>query len=265
MAQSPTPAEIREALLHAAEKIKPKSEYDGPLQLTTLFEEVENRLGRNLGTQFEQEILTQWHDLMRTGYFAWGANLLNPSSPFFHFTDRGMKALERLSRDPGNPSGYLRHLKVVAKLNSIAESYLVEGLSCFEAGLHKASAVMVGAASESLVLELRDTTRGRLVQLGIAQPRGLTDWRVKTLLDALHAFLESRKSAFPRELREEFESYFLAFAQQIRSSRNDAGHPSSVDPVTEQSVHASFLIFPELARLSNALSAWILDELKSEV
>lgn len=262
MALPPTPSEIREALLHSAEKIKPRSPTDGSLQLTTLFQEVTNQLGGNLGIQSEQEILTQWHDLVRTGYFAWGLNLANPNSPFFHFTDRGEKALERLSRDPGNPSGYLRHLKSVATFNSVADSYLLEGLSCFEAGLYKAAAVMVGAASESLVLELRDTTSGKLTQLGITHPKGLGDWRVKTLLDALHAFLESRKSAFPRELREEFESYFLAFAQQIRSSRNDAGHPSSVDPVTEQSVHASFLIFPELARLSNALSAWILHELK---
>jgi len=262
MAQPPTPQEIREALLQAAEKIRPRNPADGSLQLNTLFQEVTTRLGGNLGTLVEQDVLTQWHDLMRTGYFAWGLNMSNPNPPFFHFTDRGNKALERLSRDPGNPSGYLRHLKSVATLNPIADSYLLEGLSCFEAGLYKASAVMIGAASESLVLELRDATSGKLGQLGVPEPKGLTDWRVKVLLDALHTFLENKKSAFPRALREEFESYFLAFAQQIRSSRNDAGHPSSVDPVTEESVHASFLIFPELARLSNDLGAWVLGHLK---
>ena len=219
-------------------------------------------LGGNLGIEAEQEVLTQWHDLMRTGYFAWGLNLGNPNPPFFHFTDRGNRALERLSRDPGNPTGYIRHLQSTATLNPIADSYVREGLSCFEFGLYKAAAVMIGAASESLAIELRDTTTSKLSQLGQQEPKGLSDWRLKVILDALHAFLDGKKSAFPRELREEFESYFLAFAQQIRSSRNDAGHPSSVDPVTEQSVHASFLIYPESARLTNALGAWILTALK---
>lgn len=170
--------------------------------------------------------------------------------------------MERLARDPGNPSGYLRHLQSLAALNPIADSYLREGLACFEAGLYKAAAVMIGAASESVVLELRDALGTRLSQLGKAEPKGLSDWRVKTVLDSLHGYLETQKGQFAREVRDEFEAYFLAFAQQIRASRNDAGHPSSVDPVTEASVHASFLIFPELACLANALLNWVTNELR---
>lgn len=261
MAQ-PTPTEIREVLLQAAERIRPKNPMDGSLQLTTLFKVAVEQLGGRLDPQTEQEVLTQWHDLMRAGYFAWGLNLTNPNPPFFHFTDRGLKALERLSRDPGNPEGYLRHLRSVATLNPIADSYLREGLACFESGLFKAAAVMIGGASESLVLELRDATTQKLAQLKLAEPKRLADWRVKVLLDSLYTFLDGKKASFPRELREEFEAYFLAFAQQIRASRNDAGHPSSVDPVTEEGVHASFLIYPELARLSNALCGWVAGSLK---
>ena len=116
---------------------------------------------------------------------------------------------------------------------------------------------MLGAAAESLAIELRDLTAQRLKAISKPIPKGLADWRVKTVLDALHSFLNTQSHLFPRELREEFDAYFLAFAQQIRASRNDAGHPSSVDPVTEQGVHASFLLFPELARLSAGLSAWV--------
>jgi len=39
--------------------------------------------------------------------------------------------------------------------------------------------------------------------------------------------------------------------------RNEAGHPSNIDPVTYDTVHASLLIFPELANLVNELSMWI--------
>jgi hypothetical protein len=64
-----------------------------------------------------------------------------------------------------------------------------------------------------------------------------------------------------RELRESFEAYWSAFAQEIRAVRNDAGHPTSVDPVTSDTVHASLLVFPELARLASGLSRWVADEL----
>jgi hypothetical protein len=85
---------------------------------------------------------------------------------------------------------------------------------------------------------------------------------VKTILDGLLDVLDSKKASFPRPLREEFDAYWSAFAQQIRTTRNDAGHPTSVDPVTEDSVHAAFLVFPEQASLAMRLKEWILKELK---
>ena len=85
----------------------------------------------------------------------------------------------------------------------------------------------------------------------------MNDWRIKTVSEALRSFLDGLSRTFNRELREPFEAYWAAFAQQIRASRNDAGHPASVDPVTADTVHASLLIFPELARLANGLSDWV--------
>jgi hypothetical protein len=156
----------------------------------------------------------------------------------------------------------LRHLATTTKLNPIANSYLTEGLDCYVTGLYKAAAVMIGAAAESVVLELRDMLRQQLAKTKIVEPKALSDWRIKTVLDAIYDFLDTRKGSFPKELREEFEAYWLAFAQQIRATRNDAGHPSSVDPVTEEGVHGSFLVFPNLAKLSNSLSTWVMTNLK---
>jgi hypothetical protein len=121
---------------------------------------------------------------------------------------------------------------------------------------------MIGAASESLILEIRDVVCQRLAKIGQPEPKGLSDWRLKVVLDALTRLLESNKGTLPKTLREEFESYWLAFIQQIRVARNEAGHPSSVDPVTEEGVHASFLMFPSLARLSGELGTWIQGNLK---
>src|SRR5271166_5991791 len=102
--------------------------------------------------------------------------------PFFHLTEQGRRTLERLSHDPGNPEGYLRHVYAVAQVNAVARSYLEEEIQCYVAALYKASAVMVGAAAESVVLEIRESTETKLTALGRIVPKGLRDWRIKVIL-----------------------------------------------------------------------------------
>jgi hypothetical protein len=260
MAQPARPS-IREVLLAEIRAQEPTG-YSGPtLQQTSVLDAVARKLGANQNPNLEQAILTQWGELFRTGLLAWGLNLSNPNAPFFHLTERGRQALQNATRDPSNPAGYLRHLDSVADLKPVAMSYLAEGLECYVAGLFKAAAVMIGAAAESVILDLRDATAHKLTSLKKPIPRGIEDWRIKTVSDALRNFFESHAAQLTRELREPFEAYWSAFAQQIRTTRNDAGHPISVDPVTPDTIHASLLIFPELARLANSLSRWVSDVL----
>jgi hypothetical protein len=251
----PVKATIREALLSAIEDQAPTSQIGASLQQNSILIAVEQKLGRG----HDEAILTQWGDLFRTGLLAWGLTLSNPNPPFFHLTERGRTALENLTRDPSNPAGYLRHLASIAAPNPIAISYLTEALDCYVAGLFKAGAVMVGGAAESVILDLRDATCAKLKALGRPVPKGMEDWRIKTVSDALRSFFEGQN--LPRDLREPFDAYWSAFAQQIRSVRNDVGHPVSVDPVTPDTVHASLLIFPELARLAASLERWVINKL----
>lgn len=231
------------------------------LQQNSVLEAVSRTLGANNNRDFEEAVLTQWADLFRTGLLAWGLDISNPNPPFFHLTERGRQVLQNLTRDPSNPAGYLRHMASVARLEPVAMSYLSEGLECYVAGLFKAAAVMVGGAAESMILTLRDITVQKLESLQRPIPSNLSDWRIKTIFDALRSFFETNATRFDRELREAFEAYWPAFAQQIRVTRNDAGHPTSVDPVTPDAVQASLLIFPELAKIINSLSLWVNQQL----
>lgn len=61
----------------------------------------------------------------------------------------------------------------------------------------------------------------------------------------------------PLGLKEAFESYWSASTQQIRAARNDVGHPADIEPVTPETVQASLLIFPELAKLAIDLRNWL--------
>ena len=214
-------------------------------------------LGSHGNLELEQALLTMWHDLLRTGYLAWGYNIANPNPPFCHLTEQGRRTLEHLSRDPANPDGYLAHLSELGVLNPVAASYVEEAIRAYNADCYKAVAVMTGCASESLIIELRDTLTERMEELGKTVPNRIQDWRIKTVLDALNKELEGQKASMPRSLTEAFDSYWLAFIQQIRAARNDAGHPTSIEPVTPDTVHASLLIFPELAKLAGDLRKWI--------
>ena len=202
-------------------------------------------------------ILTYWYDLFRSGHLAYGIDMDNSTSPWFFFTERGREALKQASREPANPDGYLAHISGNAALDPVALSYITEALNTYNANCFKATAVMVGGAAERLVLRLASTLTARLVATGQTVPSKLTDWQVKTVRDTLTKELEARKKDMHKELAESFSSYWLAFAEQARRVRNDAGHPESIDPVTPESVHAALLIFPELAKLVGDLEKWV--------
>lgn len=209
------------------------------------------------GLEYEQAVLTLWQDLFRTGYLSWGINLSNPNAPFFHLTEKGRRWLEHFSRDPVNPDGYMAYVAKQANLNPIARSYLEEAVKTYNNNCIKSSVVMTGAASESLALDLRDALVSKIKSLGQQVPKDLEDSRIKRVLEALEKTIEMKKASMTLNLREAFESQWAAFVHQIRQARNDAGHPRSIDAVTDETAHGSLLIFPELAKLYSDLSSWI--------
>jgi hypothetical protein len=257
MPQPPAPG-IREVLLNIIHAQQPRTNSDQSLQQTSVLNAAAKELGTKYGNpQLEEAILTEWGELFRTGLLAWGLNLMNANPPFFHLTARGRQALSAVTRDPSNPAGYLRHLESLAKLSDITTSYLREGLECYVAGRHKAAAVMVGAAAESIILELRERVIEKLTALGKPVPSNLKDWRAKTVTDALTKVFASIDPKSQRELHDRFDAYWAAFPHQIRTVRNDAGHPTNIDPVSADAVHASLLVFPELAKLAAELGSWV--------
>ena len=258
MQTTPDAVTIRRVLLEVIGQYKEP----GPgLQSGSALHQVAEKLGFLHDVEKEQALLTLWHDLFRSGHLAWGYNITNPNPPFCHITEMGRKALQQLSRDPINPEGYISHLRSKCHLTPIPQSYIEEALRTYNSSCYKATAVMVGCASEAISLELRDALVTKMTSLGRSVPKDLQDWRIRRVLESLKTELEKQASIMSSDLRESFDSYWPAFTQQIRAVRNDAGHPNSIDPVTAETVHASLLIFPELAELSSHLSDWISNSL----
>lgn len=252
---------IRATILEVI-KEKHEANPDRGLQEESTIREVARRLDIQVGrtaTETEQQVLTVWHDLFRTGILAWGHNLVgnNRTHPFFHLTHRGQRTLETLSRDPANPDGYMQYLQQYASLNAVAESYIREALETYNNACFKATAVMVGCAGESLVLQLRDDLKGRLQNCGAQVPNGLDDFRVKQIIDSIAGVLDRHQRDMPDDLRARYDTYWAAFGGQIRLPRNEAGHPKNVDPVSPEDAHASLLTFPSQANLIETLRQWI--------
>ena len=252
--------DIRTVLLEIVSELT--SEY-GLVQQVHVFDRAKQRIDDSRDIRVQEAILNVWNDLFRTGILAWGSDLTNCDPPFFHPTERGQDYLKRISRNPHNPLGYLQYINDEIPLNPISYSYLEEAIYVYNASHIKSAAVMVGAASESILLDTRDKLIEKMESLGLEIPRALSDWRLLTFFNAMKEELDKRVNDMPRELRESYRAFFSGFLEQVMRVRNEAGHPTSIEPVQDEAVYASLLIFPEQAKLANDLQVWI-DTIENE-
>jgi len=149
----------------------------------------------------------------------------------------------------------------MTKINAVARSYIEEALATYRGQCWKATAVMVGAATESVVLDVRNAITTQLDTPGVTlaitrkERERLDHWAIKGILDQLKAILDGVK--MPHDLQEEYSGYWGSIAHHARFARNDAGHPSSLNPVRAETVHAALLLFPTHAELAERLINWI--------
>ena len=247
---------IKEELLEVVSEFSKRG--PGYFQAGAILRTVAERLNIRKNLPLEQALLTIWGELFRQGVLGWGYDIDNADFPFIHLTEPGREALRQLSRDPSNPDGYWAYLASSSRINEISASYVKEALNTYNNNCYKATAVMVGCASESLILEIRDAFVQKIQQLKSTPGAELSDWRIKRVLSGIESEIEKRKKdQHFQEIKEFYEGYWSAFTTQIRMTRNEAGHPATVEPVTQQTVHSCLLIFPELAKLQNQLVKWI--------
>lgn len=250
-------ARIREALLQAIANHEKKG---SQFQSRSVLEDAASALGIRGDRQLEQALLSVFSDLFRQGLLMWGYNIDNAGPPFMHLAEHGRAVLRNISRDPMNPDGYIASLKSSGHLqdHTIAMSYITEAIATYNADCYKSASVMVGGASEALLLDLRDAVVNKIKSAGGTPNPKLEDWKAKTVRDAIEEHLLKHKKAMGNELFERFTGYWRAFTEQVRYIRNEAGHPTQIDPVTREDVHASLLTFHEIARMVSEVKAWVI-------
>ncbi|MFZ5894742.1 MAG: hypothetical protein ACOY0T_27005 [Myxococcota bacterium] len=201
--------------------------------------------------------MAAYDDLFRSGVINFGRAVNQPGPEWGHLSEHGVETLKNIDRDPSNARGYLNTIGPHLKGEDVALSYLTEALDTYNKGSVKAAAVMLGCAAEALVLSLRDRLKHRSMVRGASTPAALDDWRIAVVLRTLEQQIDARVTDMPRDVRERYESFWSAWTGLFRMTRNDVGHPKSVDPVTREAVHGQLLLFHEHARLVFDLGSWI--------
>lgn len=163
--------------------------------------------------------------LINEGILVQGMNESNPQWPFLSLTEWGEEYVRSdSSPDVYDPEGYLRTLDQSDPLDEVERRFLGQAIGAFRANLPDASAVMLGAASEHLLLRL-----GKAIATADPSQTAITDRRlngpVLGLLSSVQGYLEANKKALPRTLQDDVQTTFAGVASLIRAVRNDSGHP----------------------------------------
>ena len=185
-------AELRAVLLRVVDELSRQDR--GSLQAGVVLQQAARHLGlHRRGIEDQQALLAFFYDLFRTGYLSWGMDLANQAPPFCHVTALGRQALAHHSRDPANPDGYLAYLASRASIGHVTRSYVSEALQTFNAACFKATAVLIGAAAESVIMEVRDALTARLTALGRSGSQDLRHRLIKRVLAGIRNEILSQK------------------------------------------------------------------------
>jgi hypothetical protein len=174
----------------------------------------------------------------------------NDGWPFLSLTDHGQKVVTEAKPVPYDPDGYLTRLEgTTGGLHPTVKTYLAESLSAFRTGNRLSAAVMLGAASEMVFLELCSA-----IAQAIATPSDRKRFEDRTAprkkmvdrVSSVSFWLNQKKSHLPSDWkRQEQIGLVDKVADLIRNRRNDAGHPQDPPAVpSHEEMYALLVVFP---------------------
>ncbi len=169
--------------------------------------------------------------------------------PFFHLTQYGQSVLTQTEYQPHDPDGYLQKILTdLPAIDPVIIRYLEECLSCFRRNLLLSAAVMLGCAAEKAILLLIEVFAKTLEGTDKTEfERQINTFIITRKYRALWSRLEPMAPQMPDNLGNNLESIIHNTFDIIRTTRNDAGHPSG-NAIEKETVHANLLLFPIFCR-----------------
>jgi len=160
--------------------------------------------------------------------------------PWLRVTEYGKKVVEQEGPVPYDPAGYLEHLKLKApNISQLALEYIQEAILCFRGGAYRATAVMLGVASEEVFLNLIRGFESKYNKVIIPD-------KYKPFQQIRYDFnkhFEPKKDDLPSDVKNNIEQTLNGIYDLIKKGRDDSGHPTGIE-ITRDEVLASFSVLP---------------------
>jgi len=163
--------------------------------------------------------------LVAEGVLVVGMDNSNESWPFLSLTEYGERYVKDQRATPLDQATFLAQVQKTGALDDVEQTYVKESLEAFRRNLPNAAAVMIGAASEHVLILLLNT----IATADPAESANATkalDRPALTMLRFAEGYLRKRQDKLPRRLKETLDTTFMGIGNLIRLTRNDAGHPA---------------------------------------
>jgi hypothetical protein len=192
--------------------------------------------------------------------------ILTPSrdtNAILRLTDFGTEVVREQRWSPYDPDGYLKELSAQAPtLSSHCRMYAAEALQCFRGGCYLATVVMLGAASEGIVLELfrRFVTAlkaGNVPEAPSVEDKIGKQQSVYRKYEVFRKHFDSLvRPKLPSELGDDLNLQFDGVFNLIRFYRNDAGHPTGTRIEGKSALTSLGLFVPYCNRVEDLIN-WL--------
>lgn len=183
-----------------------------------------------------------------------GSDSLNPEWPFYRVTDHGLSVLKSAAPQPYDPDGFMAHFDATCgSIDPVVRGYVAEAVHAFNSDCTRAAAVMLGCASEKLLLllleafemSISDAAKRAKFSKDLAAKWAISH-RYATMRDRLDLMVTARK--LPHEHSETVAGELPAGFEMLRRCRNAAGHPDAPGDVEPDTVFLNLRMFTEYAR-----------------
>lgn len=174
----------------------------------------------------------------------------------FHLTKRGRAFFQGFDPSVLTAGGLDARLAAIGfSPTDLPRQYARLAQQCFLAGHYEASTVMLGVATEALVLSLADAlaaVRASLAPTLRARPgRPAAALTLSWLIEAVESHRQELQAAaqakrVSQDWIEELRSVLPGTGQAIRLTRNDVGHPTGISIGQEDALQL-FVLFPRFA------------------
>jgi len=192
-----------------------------------------------------------WEFLVK-GILVFGMDDMNPNWPWYKVTDYGMTITNNQSAQPYDPDGFLREfITINPNADKIVINYLEEAVHSFNAACFKASAVMLGCASEQLILNLHESfenaIKDKTIRDRFIKSYGRTIYtKFASLRNGLETMIDNKQ--LPKDLQEAVKSDLVSCFELIRRQRNSAGHPELPSDIRRETIFLNLTVFSEYVR-----------------